>query len=386
MDWSKITNSIGLTQNNNNMWGAIASAGAGLLGGLFNSASQDKANKAQLEFARQQFATQVGMYNQGLEFNKAESQRSRDYNTSMLQYQNAYNSPAQQIQRMRAAGLNPDLIYGNGQLGSSSASGNGSPSASAPGAPSGTSYNPQSTRIGDAIMNALSIERQRAEIDAIKANVEKTGTENEILKSDARWRDALNAGDVALKNVNVKVGESVSQLNEQKVKESRQLVSESESRVDEINQRITESQARVESIGQDVLYKRIQNRFASEQFQASLRESYTRIKKMNADIDISYKNFSLGCQQLALQAYGLEIHERDINSQIALRSLEAEGITIKNGQLALDFELDKDFKRFERTVGAVNATATCIGNIIDTVWKPVEKASKLGSQILDFLK
>lgn len=368
------------------MWSSIASAGAGLLGGLFNSASQDKANKAQLEFARQQFATQVGMYNQGLEFNKAEAQRARDYNTSMLQYQNAYNSPAQQIQRMRAAGLNPDLMYGNGQLGASSSSGNGSPSASAPGAPSGTSYNPQSTRVGDAIMNALSIERQRAEIDAIKANVEKTGTENEILKSDARWRDALHSGDVALKNIQVLKGESDIQWNEQDMSKSRQLVAESEAKVDEINQRITESQARVESIGQDVLYKRIQNRFASEQFQASLREAYTRIKKMNADIDISYKNFSLGCQQLALQAYGLEIHERDINSQIALRQLEADGVSIKNGQLSLQYELDKKYSSWERGVHLTNDIAITVGNIIDTVWKPVEKASKLGSQILDFLK
>lgn len=386
MDWSKISNSIGLTQNNNNMWGAISSAGAGLLGGLFNSASQDKANKAQLEFARQQFATQVGMYNQGLEFNKAEAQRARDYNTSMLQYQNAYNSPAQQIQRMRAAGLNPDLMYGNGQLGASSGSGNGSPAASAPGALSGTSYNPQSTRVGDAIMNALSIERQRAEIDAIKANVEKTGTENEILKSDARWRDALNAGDVALKNIQVLKGESDIQWNEQDMSKSRQLVAESESKVEEINQRITESQARVESIGQDVLYKRIKNRFASEQFQTELREAYTRIKKMNADIDISYKNFSLGCQQLALQSYGLEIHERDINSQIALRQLEAEGVSIKNGQLSLQYELDKKYSSWERGVHLTNDIATTVGNIIDTVWKPVEKTSKLGSQILNFLK
>lgn len=185
------------------MWSTIASAGAGMLGGIFNSFSQDKANKAQLEFARQQFATQVGMYNQGLEFNKAEAERARQYNTSMLQYQNAYNSPAQQIQRMKAAGLNPDLMYGNGQLGASSASGNGSPAATAPGAPSGTSVNPQSLRVGDAIMNALSIERQKAEIDNIKQNTANSGTQNKILQTEASFLAAIRQNDVTLQELGI---------------------------------------------------------------------------------------------------------------------------------------------------------------------------------------
>lgn len=264
----------------------IISAGAGLLGGVFNSISQDKANKSQLEFARQQFATQVGMYNQGLEFNKAEAQRARDYNTSMLQYQNAYNSPAQQIQRMKAAGLNPDLMYGNGQLGASSASASASPNASSPGAPSGTSYNPQSTRLGDAIMNALSIERQRAEIDAIKQNTQNAGTENQILQTDAKFREALLSGQVSLQGVQITNGEKAGRFTDEQITNLREQTSMLVVQQEKTKKEMDLLRAQYANVSIDTVNKKIDSFYKSKQYEAlidKLRAEY-RLTKVQADM------------------------------------------------------------------------------------------------------
>lgn len=52
--------------------------------------------------------------------NAAAFNREAAYNWKMLKYQNTYNSPVEQMARFRAAGLNPNLIYGQGNAGNMS--------------------------------------------------------------------------------------------------------------------------------------------------------------------------------------------------------------------------------------------------------------------------
>lgn len=64
--------------------------GLGAASLISNVASQVFSNRANVDLARE----------------------NRDYNKSMMLYQNDYNSPASQMQRYREAGLNPMLVYG----------------------------------------------------------------------------------------------------------------------------------------------------------------------------------------------------------------------------------------------------------------------------------
>lgn len=73
--------------------GAIASAAITQLGNYAISAA---ANKRQFKFQQQAMAKQ------------------QEYNKELWDYQNAYNTPQQQMERLKAAGLNPRLIYGSG--------------------------------------------------------------------------------------------------------------------------------------------------------------------------------------------------------------------------------------------------------------------------------
>lgn len=92
--------------------GATAvAAGASLLGGLFSSKGQKSANKANLEQQR--------LANQG-NIDLANLQYQNDIN--MWNKQNAYNTPSAQMQRYIDAGLNPNLIYGQGSSGNASSS------------------------------------------------------------------------------------------------------------------------------------------------------------------------------------------------------------------------------------------------------------------------
>jgi len=61
--------------------------------------------------------------------NRQEADKARAYNKQMWEAQNLYNSPEQQMARLKAAGLNPNLVYGKG------AGGNAAGPASPVGAP-----------------------------------------------------------------------------------------------------------------------------------------------------------------------------------------------------------------------------------------------------------
>lgn len=67
---------------------AVIGAGASLIGGVFGNRSR-----------------------------KREAERQRQFSESMWNKQNAYNTPKMQMERLKAAGLNPALMYGQGNVG-----------------------------------------------------------------------------------------------------------------------------------------------------------------------------------------------------------------------------------------------------------------------------
>lgn len=80
--------------------GNALTAGIPVLGdvisGIFNTSSQNSANRTNMRIAQ--------MNN---EFNEQMLQKQMDYNTMMWKKNNEYNSPANQMARMREAGINP---------------------------------------------------------------------------------------------------------------------------------------------------------------------------------------------------------------------------------------------------------------------------------------
>lgn len=64
-------------------------------------------------------AGMAGMFNIGSDISsrvyaRKANRQQRDHQVFMWHAQNAYNAPAAQMERLRAAGLNPNLVYGNG--------------------------------------------------------------------------------------------------------------------------------------------------------------------------------------------------------------------------------------------------------------------------------
>ena len=140
--------------------GIVAGVGS-LFGGLGSSAMNNKAvqdtNKANMEIAKYQ-----------AQWQQQENEKAYQRSLNMWNLQNEYNSPTQQMARIRAAGLNPNLVYGNGVTGNSA----GSTPQYEPvkfNAPTMQAYRGWNLGISDAISQYLAYRTSKAQVDNMEA-------------------------------------------------------------------------------------------------------------------------------------------------------------------------------------------------------------------------
>lgn len=82
---------------------ALISGMSGLLGSGLGAISTRNSNRTNLKIARETNQT-----------NKELAEQANQWNLEQWNRENEYNSPLAQMERLRAAGLNPNLVYGNG--------------------------------------------------------------------------------------------------------------------------------------------------------------------------------------------------------------------------------------------------------------------------------
>lgn len=210
---------------------------------------------------------------------KAENEKNREYNLKLAQMQNQwnieqwqrendYNSPIAQVQRLRAAGLNPDLLYGGGVSNTSASS----PPMTA-GAPSSPT---QLVGMPHSVDDYLDAKLKQAQIDNINADTEKKGSEASVLASDAKYRDAWNQGLINTQNVSIELDKSARNLNEVNASKALRETQAIDASVAHINKQI-------EQIDRSM---NIQERLSDAQ-----------IKQIAADVGLTYEQISRMAQE-----------------------------------------------------------------------------------------
>lgn len=86
----------------------IAGIATAALGGYAGAAAEQQASE-------QAFERQVALTKMNQEYQTSERLAAQEYNTSMWNAQNEYNSIGQQIERAKAAGINPNAVLGISQ-------------------------------------------------------------------------------------------------------------------------------------------------------------------------------------------------------------------------------------------------------------------------------
>lgn len=151
--------------------GPLISSGLDLLTG---TSAANKTNNTNLQIARETNQAQMEL-----------AQYQADRNYQLWQENNAYNSPSAQMDRYKEAGLNPNLIYGEG----SSSAGNSSSPAEGYQAPTlqrATAVAPRidsgaiANAFGQSMLMAADIAKKRAEVDNLHQNTVNLQSDNEL--------------------------------------------------------------------------------------------------------------------------------------------------------------------------------------------------------------
>lgn len=219
---------------------------------------------------------------------KEENQATREYNLNLAKQQNqwsieqwnrenAYNTPSAQMERAKAAGLNADMLYGNGTLQNAAAS---SPqmTSGAPATPMDWSALGGKRTIGDALATSLSNEMARAQIDAVKADTKKT------------------LADAGLSEIALTYADAKERLNMKLTEEQFKLV---EQQWQEVAQTIENKRAELEGISLDNARKMIENAFQAEEFQA-------KIDILAEELKIKKEEAANAARYFAAQVLGME--------------------------------------------------------------------------------
>ena len=185
------------------MIGALIAGGASLLGSALGFGSQKKTNKANMELAKYQN-----------EWQTQENEKAYQRNLQMWNLQNEYNSPTQQMARLRSAGLNPNLVYGSGVTGNSAGSTPQYQPADIKRAEL-SSYRGWNQGLTDAVSNFLAYRSNRAQVENMEAQNslirQQTATEAtrqaNIAASTARSEFDLSQAN-RLKDVSVSMAEA----------------------------------------------------------------------------------------------------------------------------------------------------------------------------------
>lgn len=203
---------------------AAITAGAALTGTAANIASTGKLNK-----------------------------KNRQWQEDMWNKTNAYNAPAAQMARFKAAGLNPHLIYGQGS--------NGNATMAAPPEQKVPEFN-----FADAAQAYIATRKQQTEIDTSES-VQKVN-EAEVLKKGAETANIMQ--NTAKTRYDLKLAEDLRQ----------NVIDTANANLNNINIGGEKLRAEVVNLGEDLILKKQQGTMNEQQ----MAESRARIAKMGVEM------------------------------------------------------------------------------------------------------
>lgn len=145
----------------------IGSAVAGMVGAGLNAYSANMANK----------------------WNRREAEKNRKWQEEMWNKQNEYNLPVNQLQRIKAAGLNPNLVFGQNGMSTQGASFNATPVQPNMASPQ---YGDMLHGIGSALQMYQQYRLNEAQIKATENKAYADYQQGNLLKSQAYGQDWLN--------------------------------------------------------------------------------------------------------------------------------------------------------------------------------------------------
>lgn len=344
------------------------SAGVGALSGLFSGIGANKRLDKSL-------AAQAKENEKARQWNKQMAEWSLAEQRKDVADQRMYDSPTKQRERLAAAGLNPDLIYGNGASGLVSGSFAQAADVDSVSPANVGSLIASSPTMGQSMIQGIEAAKTLAETRNISVDTKKKEGEITTLDIDNMVKAQTAGKQIELAGLNVTLAKDAHDLNRQNLANLTQQLQNLQTENEQCNQAIAESMARARNLDANTLNQRIssalaQPRFEMEvrNFQQNLKESDSRINLTNAEarstiVLMLAKKLNLDVNTMAQKA-GISKMEIEKANMI----LQSNILDVQGRHMNFNYEQDQKYGDAERVVkigsGAVNTVKSIITGIV----------------------
>lgn len=324
----------------------FSGAGSALIGGalsgisnLFGAHSQNQSVEKQLAAAREEAE-------KTREWQTSEREAQNDWNYNLWQANNAYNTPAAVQARLKAAGINPDLYVTSGALQGSSVQAQGGHTPSGPVADTSAwnRYRP----IGSVASQALADTALSAQAAKTTAEAEGQKHTNDILASDASFRDAFNQGQLDTMESTILVNGSEIKLNDAQASQARSMVEQINASIKKISSEIDLLISQAADVDDRIWERHV--RFALDSF-----IEHGKLSVLQGQLKVSQEQLKAAFRELAIK---LPLMKSEQKRNEALASFYQDlGFKVNAEEARLRFDLLQDMKwdDFERTMQQIHA-------------------------------
>lgn len=321
-------------------------AGSALIGGalsgisnLFGAHSQNQSVEKQLAAAREEAE-------KTRKWQTSEREAQNDWNFNLWQANNEYNTPAAVQARLKAAGLNPDLYYTNGQLQGTSVQAQGGHTPSGPVADTSAwnRYRP----IGSVASQALADTALSAQVAKTTAETEGQKHTNDILSSDASFRDAFNQGQLDTMESVILVNGSQIKLNDAQASQARSMVEQINASIKKISSEIDLLISQAADVDDRIWERHV--RFALDSF-----IEHGKLKVSQGQLKVSQGQLKVALRELGAK---LPLMTSEKKRNEALSSFYQDlgfKVNAEEDRLRFDLMQDMNWDDFERTMQQLHA-------------------------------
>ena len=214
-------------------------------------------------------------------FAREERLAQQQWIEQMYEKNNSYNSPAAQMQRLKDAGLNPDLMYSRGDVGN----------ATAPEAPAQAPtprYNVIPTNTyGQTAQIAADAGLKAAQARLADSQSKKTDTEESLLTADYLLRKARTESDIELNHSTIYVNHELGQLNHAEAEVAAKRLQEIDVAMSEARERINTLKAQQSQIDENLVQMKFDRYLRSKEFELLCKKTYQDMKESNSRIALN---------------------------------------------------------------------------------------------------
>ena len=330
-------------------------AGSALIGGalsgisnLFGAHSQNQSVDKQLAAAREEAE-------KTRKWQTSEREAQNDWNFKLWQANNEYNTPAAEQARIKAAGLNPDLYYTNGQLQGASVQAQGGHTPSGPVADTSAwnRYKP----IGSVASQALADTALAAQVSKTSAETEGQKYTNDILASDSSFRDAFNQGQLDTMNSVILVNNSQIKLNDAQASQARSMVEQINANIDKIDSEIDLLISQAADVDDRIWERHV--RVALDSF-----IEHGKLKVLEGQLKVSQDQIKLAFRELASKIPLMKSEEKRNEALASFYQDLGFKVNAEESRLRFDLMQDSNWDDFERTMKQIHTLLNDVASFI----------------------